>query len=382
MAIIFDKQLQVPFVYSHNNNIVEFYSDYGLFPQVSCELTITASGVTNPIVIKIKPNPQDKFKFNFKDVFSSLVSRGNFDDVIVPNVNGEFGYGSLQITKQDIIIDYRIEFSSGGFELLTQVGIDLILGVDDFEHIRKGNLNNVDNIVLTPYEGNNTRNYKINYWEGLPFDFSIYTQTDYDNINLSNSTSGQNKVISYTDFVKRIFSFDGAGNPLFDANYFTPNKVNVINVGYPPLINYTLNIKHSSDNCGEYFKFLNRQGGWSYFLFKKKREVRTTSSIGMSLQDFESANDTISTKIELGVSAKDSLTVFALKVEEYEKKIIEEMLISPKIYRLIKLDMVNGNEWVSERIASSEILIEDSQKVSYDIIIDLEKNDPKTIKLI
>ena len=169
---------------AYNNNIVEFYSDNFL---LATKATITIGASTKTLF----PSPTGKFYINFKDWITSLINVDNFtDDLQVTIISGSYVYEWESKIYLNENIGFNITLSDGTVESDTRnvQWLSAYLQSDEYK-IKYPISNSLTNpVVLSPYENRSNQTCFLKYWEGYPFDITIY-----------NGVSSSIKVTNFTN---------------------------------------------------------------------------------------------------------------------------------------------------------------------------------------
>ena len=125
---------------------------------------------------------------------------------------------------------------------------------------------------------------------------------------------------------------------------------------------------------GHYFKWINRYGGWSYWLFNKGVLTRTTKLIGSIANDFNNLEDTISPAVSLGTNSDDVIQIVQESITEKEFTILEDILDSAKVYLFtgIAFSQNTFNDWMEVNIKNGNFKIQDSREKNKSLSLSIE----------
>lgn len=135
---------------------------------------------------------------------------------------------------------------------------------------------------------------------------------------------------------------------------------------------------------GQYVKWLNQYGEWSYWLFNcRHKRSRKTKNIGNVFNDFNDVTDTTVPFFSLGKESDESKTLIAKSVRPEDQAIINGIFESPRVYLFtgIRLTQVTDVSWLAVDIKSSNTTIQDYKRniTNYKIVIELPKRYTMTL---
>lgn len=376
MAITFTKQIsETDVLNAFNNNVVEFNSDS---VKTSIKTTIKILGEE----LEITPNPSGVFRYNFKEIVKKLINTNYFRDTIEPEIETSFVYLDESVFKE-LEVEYVIQFDDLTEETISKT-YKFLKSVEQLETFRQRLINteNTSIAILTPFTDRSNKTYFSTYFEGYPFDISIYSNVNRT-ITIKNKKIGQSTTVSLSKGVNRLFISDGNNNFSFEDELPLYFGVNELEFQVSSTEYVTLFLKKVESECGVYLKWFNNEGGWNHFLFKSYSEKRKMKSVGVLHQDFDNLIDTQESEIEMGIVSGDSLKFYAGRLEEYEKRIINGLSDSPKINRYLNCMFQKSEEtdWISERIGTKNMELIDSKKKLYEATITLNKTKRNTMTL-
>lgn len=320
MAITITKALsETKLLFCINNNIVEFVSDTAITP-LNAEIQI---GTANPIKI-IYPNPDGSFWFNFKEYVTGLINTYQLADTTIINLTEYTIYDySIQLlqTEQATI---TINFVDTTTESIT-ISPSFIFGTTD-----KRNYKN-DEILLTGTTVLIKGNY-LKYWNGLPFDFTLYNGFNDRKFYITNG-SVNTDVYEPDGLVSRLFLSDGLNNTEIYDQLVSGINVLEIRKNISNALRYTLNIE-MVEPCGNYYyiKFMNDFGVWQYWLFDNGSEQLTTKALGEVNNNYNDLDLSTSITKQIGKEANETFSVTTDILTAEQMQLLKPLLTSPKIY--------------------------------------------------
>jgi hypothetical protein len=318
--------------------------------------------------VVLYPHPNGSFYFNFKDYISAIINTDNFKDdlnVALPTYNYNW---TSKIYLQNAIT-LKIHFTNSTFEtkVLNMSWISAYLQVDEFSQTYPV-VNFDDLFVLTPRVKSVLPRMK--YWEGYPFDITFYTLGATINIENSSNTDTINNLID-PFIINRFVISDGT-----NENYsllLTPGE-NSLNFS-EETTNDTIILEKIIPNCSgkHYIKWINRFGGWNYWLFDRGKKTLTPKALGEINNDFNNIEDTLSPTLNIGVSSKKS-TIVNDDVHERDMLLLSDLFESPKIYLFTgePNTVSNFNNWLEVGIKEKSTKIQDPKYNYINVEVEIE----------
>lgn len=352
-----------------NNNIIKFYDDGAAAP-------LHADIVTTDFTARIYPDPNGLFTFNFNRYLKALAIKNNLADVINFNIGGSVNslvYDDTANVLYNLECTITITLSEANPVSVSR-SYQFIAGVEQLVEFQRQEYPQLPIFLLQNSMARSKSFYHVNYWEGYPFDLSVYCSTP-GNLNIDNVSNGLdlNVPIQAGALVNRI-SF-GDANSEITINDFLPLKTGLNRLvfrrpGYDPAINLNetpLNViinKHEPE-CGVYIKFRNEKGGWTYWLFhKNKGRERSSSKLEELANDSRNIESTIAPIIQSGVKdSSEVINCFAVGVDANDMRTLEYLIDSPKVYlftgeRFSINQEPQTNQWIEIECATEKLDIE------------------------
>lgn len=384
--IVFTKDLPNDrILLAYNNNIVRFKSDsLALTP-----MTAEVFGLGAPIVLY--PHPDKSFYFNLKDYLMAIVNTNRFADNLNPDLIGgdanSFTYDVTNGCFFENVIQFKINFTDSTNETADRT-IEALAGVEQIENFKKNEiLFTPDKIsILSPVTDRTNNTTYLKFWEGYPFEFSIYNR-NYPNADfkLKNVTTGLDFDFTSKAKVTSLFLSDGRTDvsiedflPLIDGT----NQLQFLVGNVDQNINLVL--QKVDAGCGLYLKFLNKYSRWSYWLLSKNHSrKRSTKYLAEIDNDFENLADTTSQTLQIGKSSEESIKGIAEKLTEKEMLVLDGIIDSPKVYlftgeRFAKSD---STDWIEVRVKTTTFETKSVNTKIYSYVVELELPERNTIKL-
>jgi len=372
MAIVFTQDLsEQNILYSFNNNVIK-YSVTGFTVDVAySEIQIGTSPV-----IRIYPNPDGYFYFNFKDYINSLIYSKNFiDDLDIDMATNEFYDWTSRILLTDSI-NIKAVNKKDNDQSIT-INPTFLSAYNQLTDYRKLVNFNKDNFyILSPFFDIADKKTTLKFWRGYPFDFSIYKGL-VDEIDINGN------VYELDNLVSRFAITDGATNGSLDSILnIGHNELQILDNSIHNLI-HTLELELIDFKCGNYFKWINRYGGWNYYLFSDSNIDRSTKELGEINNDFDNLENTTSKTLQMGKTSFDKITVDTETLTKEESLIIEDLIDSPKIYYFVgEPNAVNNfDDWVEVSLATSNARLKTAKQdlSNLKLTFELPQRDTRTL---
>lgn len=306
----------------YNNNIVEF------LPTENNKEIVNAIISINGNDFEITPNLNRTFRFNIKSLAMVLTNQNNFKDSVEPDVNQNIINNDCTLYNE-LSIDFTINFDDETNETESKV-IKLIKSVKQI--IRdKSELD----YRLFPLVKKYKNQYNLTCFEGYPFDFSFYSDTDRE-ISIKNQTNQQEVTLNIVKGVNRFFISDGLQNTSITNTFPLIIGTNEIIFKIANEKIFTIFLKQNDAICtSSYLKYFNQSGSFSYWLFPKYKSNSLSTRIIDELEnDFEDINNTTSNFSITGKTAEEEINTISQLLDESEKEYLKEIFLSPKVYLL------------------------------------------------
>lgn len=316
MAIQITEQPVNPPFPAYNNSIIEFGLDVGV-PSVA---NVTAAGNVFPIF----PNPDGKFYFDFETIIQSLVNTNHFSDDLVSTSTS-----------------YLLNDDSLSYELAVSLEVILEDGTSQTSNLTLPFTKSVEQIIrkrfieseLKLLSHGATRVAYLSYFEGYPFDVSIYSDIART-VTIKNVKTGMSFDYSFTKGVNRLFISNGENdNGGFENDIPLHLGVNELEFKVSTTIKFTLFLDKKEAECGKLLKWFNPSGGWSYWRFmdlfidniksdSKERISKNTQNLHNSIGNFSIT----------GKELENENQLLSGLVTDEERNILDTLLASPKVF--------------------------------------------------
>jgi len=341
-----------------NNDIVRFYSNNSSVLPIYCDITASLGFPA----VRLYPDPNNHFFINFKPFVSALINTRNFEDLTQTDLDGTDPDTFLYNSTAGTFVNYNIVFTITFTDLTTDTAGHLmswLAGVEQLGDYNAFNLN--DTYVLTPFRKATANQYYLKYWQGYPFDFSLYTNNG--SITLKNQTTLVEQYFNLPGIVNRMFFSDGrVDESIEDAMPLSVgfNQLRLMLNDEPADGDKFLMVEKSAYKCGVYFKWLNKYGGYSYWLFEDTAAVdRSVKSIGELDRDNNNLDDTFTRAIQIGKESQDTIKVVAEQLNEDQQRLLLGIADSPKIYMFtgVPYSQSGYRNWVEVSLKTSSVRV-------------------------
>lgn len=375
MAIVFLKQLDNTKVnLAYNNNLVKFYSSSSFTP-VNATITIGSNVVT------LFPDPNGVFTYNFKDLITTILNVDNFKDDLNPDLDISYVYDwtdKISLTD-DIVIEILLSNDSNETNTTNITWLSAFVQLRDWKRTYPATeLLTTDVALLQKKNNTDLYDYHLNYWNGYPFDLTIYANEETvivtNEVDLSNSSFDFNKI-------SRLVFSDGRTDVSIEDTISLVEGFNNLDFGGF----FNLNLNKSVDHCpnGIYLKWINSFGGWNYWLFNRGQENLKTKELGALNNDFNNLEDTISPLVSLGKTSESAIKVREQRIKEYDKVMLSDLLDSAKVYLFTGLPFSQNtfNDWIEVNLSAGTFVLENPRSDLYrlDLTIELPTNITRTL---
>ncbi len=356
--ITFTKEPQGTLLNAYNNSVVEFNSDLG----TAARALIEVSGYK----FDITPN-KDSFYFNLKDVVTVLMNDNAFYDAIEITLPNIYVIPDSSLYKE-LSVKFTVIRTNGASDNITKV-FKFFKSVQqvDSEIFTKSDLLR----FLTPSRDTVPT---VTYFEGLPFDVSIYSDIART-VTIKNKRTSGTLDIQLAKGVNRLFISSGEIDNLgFETQLPLYEGINQLEFSFDGNIQTLLVDKKPSD-CGIYLKWFNQSGSWSYWRFQKSHRVNvSTKSLDTINNDFDNLEDTISREYDMGKEVSREFRISTGKMYEHQRYVLEQIFGSPRVYLYTtsNLQLLSKSNFRTIDLKNSRQQINDTRKKSHELIFDIQ----------
>ena len=375
MALIFSTNLsETVLLNAYVNNIVEFTSDNA---SEAFKCIIAVGGNTYEITPSL-----EGFYFNFKTIFKNIIL-DYFEDApdieLVASDPTSF-IRSMDSVYKAVNISYTVSFVNGEFEIAER-NVHILQSTSNFQDRKKREIQVMDSFaVLGKLESGSNRTFRMTYWQGYPFDVQVYKK-DPGNVKITNRTTGVDYTFNLPNKINRIFFSDTQTDSTIEDILPLVNGINEMEFETTELT--TIFLTKVVGLCGEYLKWKNHEGGWSYWLFNQKsRDVRNVRDLGYINNDYQNLDNNNFIK-NIGKRSFDRKLIGCINVESEKRAYLESLFDSPKVYLFMGVDFAKEEttDWLSVKLNDESFIIKDYSDRTFDINLEIELPERNTVRL-
>lgn len=365
---------------AYNNDIIRFYSNLP-GQTLFAEVALRSSGSDSDIFrLRLYPDPQGKFFLNLKPYIISLINTRNFEDTLETNIDrgdaatyvypfteGTYYNRNLHIT----VMHEGGTQSNGTYNLTWLAGVEQL---GDYHTFRTS-----DAVVLSPLKKATNSHYYLKYWQGYPFDVAFYANEK--DFTLKNTTLQMERNMRIAGYVSRLFLSDGRTDdaidgllPLVEGRNELVMAFNSRSLLARPKTRY-ISIDKVPYKCGMYLKWLNKYGGYSYWLFENTWSLdRSSKYTGELDRDNANLDEMFARTAQLGKESQDTIKVVAEHLNEEERGIVEGLIDSPKIYLFTgrPFSRSSSRDWTEVTLKNTNVRLKNAKQPLVNFAFDFE----------
>lgn len=380
MAITFSKSLSTTnLLNAYNNNIIIFSSD-NVLDSVKCVINLGGQD------IEITPTPSNIFRYNFKEIIPIFINTSNFQDEILPALivanAASHVYNDTPNSFFSQLATFTITFTDDSTEQTTAT-YKFLKSVEQLEQNKIGVVTGGNNLyMLSPFKQITANTYDVTYFEGYPFDISLFLDSP-GLTTVLNQTNAMTFDFALGDTINRLFFSDGRITITIDDHLPLVDGLNELKITRNADIIF-VNVTKIPSIQGEYVKWINQYGGWNYWLFNcMHKRNRKTKDIGTIFNDFSDVSDTTIPNINRGKTGLDTLTLISKSVSRKDSDVINGIFDSPRIYYFTGtvLTQVTNTSWLGVDIKASNNLIKNLKRDIKNYKIKIGLPERTTMKL-
>lgn len=359
---------------AYNNDVLRFYNN-STAPAVWAEVALRTAGAQEDIFnVRLYPDPQGRFFINLKPYIAAIINTRNFEDKMETNLRRQafssFLYSFSQGTYLNKILHFTVMHADGTYADAAY-SLSWLTGVEQPDDYTRLAANQA--IVLSPFKRDTANHHYLKYWQGYPFDMAFYTGS-INFITLHNETNGLGQQLSGLSVVNRLFFSDGRTDETLESFLPLIEGFNKLRLG-TGIARKDIVLEKIPYKCGVYLKWLNRYGGYSYWLFEDTYSIdRSTKQLGELERDNENVETTFGRTIQIGKESQDTMKIVAELLSEDERRIVEGIIDSPKIYLFTgrPLSRNSANDWVEVVLKTSGTRIKNPKQPLTNFTFDIE----------
>lgn len=355
---------------AYNESWIQFTSD--LVGNNRAEITLLPSSIfPNPFTVF--PDLDGVYTFNLRELVQILLNKDGFKDqetAFPVDWGYSYPYGYLSQMITITVLD-----GIGGSDIVTPT-YNFIKGV---KQIGEQVFPNTTQVMNTSEDG---VNYNLTYWEGFPFSFELQRVLVAETVTVKNLNSGDTSAIltATSSDTFRLYVDKGTSN--WTTSGFLPlsDTINRLEVRLNGTFKTNVRLKKNIEKQGVYLKWLNNDGGFSYWLFDKFHKFGVSAGSMGEIKNnlFENVGTLSAPTSTLGREVKES---YKLKttVDREESKLLKSLYSSPSVQMYSSQLPYIGGDWIDVR-ANSGLDIS-NKKDQNEISLTIELPNPITMKL-
>lgn len=379
---------------AYNNDILRFYSDAST-PAQYADIILTEEGSILPetlqpfeyFSLRLYPNPKGQFYLNLQPYVAATLNTNNFEDSLQPSIEAaspdSFTYDYSNGTALSGILRIKITHV-GGSATTNSWALTWLAGAQQHGEYSPYAKNTF--LLLSPSRKDNASEWPIKYWQGYPFDFSFYLPYSRlslrRSIPLKNETNGLSQNFTQEGSVNRLVFSDGRTDETLETVLPLAEGVNKLKFGFTqPKWAYVEKVPYK---CGVYLKWLNALGGYTYWLFEDTYAIdRSTKSLGEMDNDSNNIEYGFGRSISLGKQSQDTLKIIAELLSEDDRRIVEGILDSPKIYLFTGQPFARNSarDWVEVTLKTSNARLRNPKQSLINFAFEIELPERYTVRL-
>lgn len=313
---------------AYNNDIITFNAGPGTEPQ---HATIEAVGLN----LRLFPDPAGNFRINLKPYVSALINTRYFEDRLLPYLDAASPATYIYRSNDGCYLELDANFTIALPDSMSATATCNLAWFAAAEQPGYANTFSRNELyLLTPFSAETANRYYIKYWQGYPFDFTVYCPSS--TLKLKNTGNLLSQNFTVEEQVIRIVLSDGRTDetienllPLATGH----NTIRLMPQSAEAETDKFLVLDKVPHSKGVYLKWLNKYGGYSYWLFENTYTIdRSTKQLGELDRDDTNVDTMQARAIQLGKTSQDSIKIITELLEPHERDIVEGLLDSPKIY--------------------------------------------------
>jgi len=355
---------------AYNNDIIVFGAGPGTEP---LHATVEAAGMN----IRLFPDPAGKFTINMKPYISALINTRYFEDRLLPWLDAVSPSTYVYRSNNGCYLELEVKFTIAlpNNQLAQAIhNLAWFAGVEQPGYSNSFSRNEL--YVLTPFSAETANRYYIKYWQGYPFDFTVYSTSS--SIKLKNTANLLSQSFDTEEHVSRIVLSDGRTDETIENLLPLATGYNIIRLmrsSAETEADKFLVLDKVPFNKGVYLKWLNKYGGYSYWLFENTYTIdRSTKQLGELDRDNANVETMKARTIGMGKTSQDSIKIITELLEPHERDIVEGLLDSPKIYLFTgkPFSRAEASSWIEVSLKTTSARLKNARQPLTSFSFDVE----------
>ncbi|MDV6169547.1 hypothetical protein R1T16_14015 [Flavobacterium sp. DG1-102-2] len=372
---------------AYNNDILRFYSD-STDPALYADVTLSETSAilmvgTEPktyFTIRLYPNPQGQFYLNLQPYVAATLNTRNFEDTLQTSLaagnSSSFTYAFSNGTLLNGVLKINVTHKTAEADSVTNTLVWLG-GTQQFGDYSR--LATSDLLMLSPTKKNTVNEYYLKYWQGYPFDISVL---DYNasliarrNFTVVNQTNALTTTLSPKGNITRITFSDGRTDETPETLLPLAEGTNKLKVSTSATRQRWVHIEKVPYCEGVYLKWLNAMGGYSYWLFEDTYAIDRSTKYNDEIdRNNDNLENSFGRTVQTGKESRDTLKIIAELLTEDERRIVEGILDSPKIYLFTgkPLSQNSYRSWIEVTLKTGSARLKNPKQPLTNFTFDIE----------
>lgn len=312
---------------AYNNDVYRFYSDSITSPAYA-EVSINDASP-----IRLYPNPQGRFYCNLMPYIKAMINTTNFEDVTTTELSVTDAQSFVYDANNGRYFTAQVTFKVMESESVndgTNLALYWLAAAQQHGEFRL--INTDELLAFTPNTPNTLNQWYVKYWEGYPFDIGFYNESKSFKMEHTGNLHWQD--FHSGNACSRLFLSDGRTDVTLEDFIPLSTGTNTMKLTRQNDDNfYMLTVDKAESYKGVYLKWLNAQGGYSYWLFENTYAVdRTVKDLGELDRDFSNLDSSFGRASQIGRQSQDTLKLVAELLTPPQRNIVQNLIESPKIF--------------------------------------------------
>jgi len=370
---------------AYNNDVLRFYSD-STDPALYADVTLTQVLTFIPInevpevycSIRLYPNPQGQFYINLQPYVAAILNTRNFEDTLQTSLaagsSTSFTYGFSNGTLLNATLKISITHKDAPQDAVSNTLMWLAGAqqLGEYTRFEKTNL-----LLLSPTKKEQPNEYYFKYWQGYPFDVSLLNYSSiftFRSYSIVNETNGLSATFPKEGNITRLVFSDGRTDETMETVLPLTEGSNKLKISTVSLQKWAI-VEKVPYKCGVYLKWLNAMGGYSYWLFEDTYAIdRSTKYTDEIDSDNANVENSFGRTLQLGKESQDTLKIVAELLTEDERRIVEGILDSPKIYLFTgkPLSQNSYRSWIEVTLKTGSARLKNPKQPLTNFTFDIE----------
>lgn len=321
--------------------------------------------------IDLYPNAQQFYELDLKTAAVALINKNAFKNEIEPDIITQ-----IALNDSSILLELSIELSCfvDQVKYEKEINFKMIKAVSQIGEYVPFDIGEDKVKIYT--QRNSLDTHFITFWEGYPFDFSVFSDSD-QNATIENISTQSSYNFTVKQGISRIFLSDGENNLtlLNRLNLFTGLNVIDLTIGN---ITKRIMLTYKESSCAPYFRYYRNDGTFAYMRFEPSKNISFKTTSGKEVYyDFNGiGHDTTKSLPATKTSAK-AFDLYTELLDSYQADSFKDFIRSPRVEMYIGniFDTYNEDDFISVRVTSSSVNTRDfkAKKIREKVQVELQE---------